>query len=76
VPVTKYSSVFEMPGLRPLEPLDAENLRIACELTELSYGLRSWRLEPGVHKFASAEDAFAGRRRRFAPRDDGTRSKR
>ncbi len=63
MPVTRYRSVAEMPGPRPLEPLDPENLRIACELSELAYGLRPWRLEAGVHKFASAEEASAARRR-------------
>jgi hypothetical protein len=33
-------------------------LRVACELTELAYRIRSWRLEPGVHKFGSSEEAF------------------
>ena len=64
MPVTKYTSVAEMPGLRPLEPLDAENLRIACDLTELAFGLRPWRLEAGVRKFGSASEAAEARLKR------------
>lgn len=64
MPVRKYSSVAEMPGVAPLAPLDPGNLRIACELTELAFGLRSWHLEPGVHKFGSVGEAFAARRKR------------
>lgn len=45
--VRKYRSVEEMPGVRPRTPLDPDNLRIACELTELAYALHPWRLEPG-----------------------------
>ncbi|MES1240052.1 MAG: hypothetical protein ABUT39_00395 [Acidobacteriota bacterium] len=55
--VRKYRSVNDMPGARPLPPLDPENLRIACELTELAYALHPWKLEPGVRKFRSAEEA-------------------
>ncbi|MCP4204572.1 MAG: hypothetical protein GY769_21900 [bacterium] len=64
MPVTKYTSVAEMQGPRPLVPLDPENLRIACELTELAYGLRAWRLEAGVRKFGSADEAAAARQSR------------
>lgn len=66
--VTKYSSVVEMPEFQPLEPLDPENLRVACELSELSYGLHSWGFRTGVHKFGSPEDASAARKRQFARR--------
>lgn len=61
MPVTKYTSVAEMPGPRRLRPLDSENLRIACDLTELAYGLRPWRLEAGVRKFGSASEASEAR---------------
>ena len=64
MPVRKYSSVADMPGVEPLPPLDPDNIRMACELTELAYGLRSWHLEPGVHKFGSVGEAFASRRKR------------
>ncbi len=64
MPVRKYASVAEMPGVAPLPPLDPGNLRIACELTELAFGLHSWHLEPGVRKFASAGEIFASRRKR------------
>ena len=59
--VRKYGSVEEMPGVRPLPPLDPDNLRIACELTELAYALHPWRFEPGVRKFRSLEEAFQHR---------------
>lgn len=57
MPIRKYRSVAEMPGVRPLRPLDPDNLRIACELTELSFALHPWRFEPGVRKFRSLEEA-------------------
>ncbi|HEX9698679.1 MAG TPA: hypothetical protein VGD06_04385 [Acidobacteriota bacterium] len=55
--VRKYRSVAEMPGARPRPPLDPENIRIACELSELAFALRPWHLEPGVSKFRSQEQA-------------------
>ncbi|MEO6195020.1 MAG: hypothetical protein ABIS20_18545 [Thermoanaerobaculia bacterium] len=39
MPIRKFRSVTEMSGVRPLRPLDPDNLRIACELTELSFAL-------------------------------------
>lgn len=62
--VRKYRSVEEMPGVRPRTPLHPENLRIACELTELAYGLHPWRFEPGVRKFRSIEEANRHREER------------
>ena len=61
MPVYKYRSVTDMPGARPLRPLDPDNLRIACELSELGRGLHPWKLEPGVSKFRSQAEAFAHR---------------
>lgn len=55
--VRKYRSVAEMPDVRPRTPLDPENIRIACELSELAFALCPWRLEPGVRKFRSLEAA-------------------
>ncbi len=62
MPVRKYRSVTEMPDARPLRPLDPENLRIACELTELTFALHPWRFEPGVRKYHSTEEADRHRR--------------
>jgi len=61
--VRKYRSVVEMPGARPLRPLDPENLRLACELSELARVLHPWRFPPGVRKFASLEEANEHRER-------------
>lgn len=63
MPVRRYRSVTEMPGSRPLRPLDPRNLEIACELTELAFFLHPWRLEPGVRKYRSAEEAHRQRQR-------------
>ena len=60
--VRKYRSVTEMPDARPLRPLDPENLRIACELTELTFALHPWKFEPGVRKYRSVEEADRHRR--------------
>lgn len=57
MPVRKYRSVNDMPDVRPLPRLDPENLRIACELTELAFKLRPWKFEPGVRKFRSQAEA-------------------
>ncbi len=62
MPVRKYRSVADMPGVRPLPPLDPENLRIACELTELARALHPWHFEPGVRKFRSLAEANAHRK--------------
>lgn len=55
--VRKYRSIAEMPDVRPRRPLDPGNIRIACELTELAFALCPWRLEPGVTRFRSIEEA-------------------
>lgn len=72
--VRKYRSVEEMPGVAPRKPLDPDNLRIACELSELAYALHPWHLEPGVYKFRSMEEANRHRqeqeRRRVRGRHD------
>jgi hypothetical protein len=57
----RYRSVREMTGPEPLPPLDPENLRIACELSELAFGLRAWRLEPGLREYVSIEEASRAR---------------
>jgi hypothetical protein len=62
MPVRKFRSVAEMP-VRRLPPLRVENLRIACELSELAYRLHPWRFEPGVRKFSSVEEASRHRER-------------
>ncbi len=61
MPVRKYRSVADMPGPRPLPPLDPRNLQIACELTELTFALHPWRFEPGVRKYRSIEEAYRHR---------------
>lgn len=78
MPVRKYRSVAEMPDGRPRTPLDPDNLRVACELSELAFALRPWRLEPGVTKFRSMEAANrhrAARERRQVRRRDRGRQK-
>lgn len=62
MPVRKYRTVADMPGPRPLPPLDSDNLRIACELSELTFALHPWKLEPGVRKFRSIEEMDRHRR--------------
>ncbi len=57
MPVRKYRSVADMPGVRPLPPLDPDNLRVAFELSELARALHPWQFEPGVRKFRSLEEA-------------------
>ena len=57
MPVRRYRSVEEMPPIARIEPAGKNSLRIACELSELAYGLRAWRFTPGVRKFRSVEAA-------------------
>ncbi|MEM7479911.1 MAG: hypothetical protein AAF481_01945 [Acidobacteriota bacterium] len=73
MPVKKFRSVAEMPEVEPLPPLDPDNLRIACELSELAYALRPWRFEPGVRKFPSVEELW---RHRHAWEKEQIRSRR
>ncbi|HEY5283077.1 MAG TPA: hypothetical protein VIM14_09830 [Polyangia bacterium] len=69
--VRKFRSVEDMPGPPPLPRLDPENLRIACGLASLAFGLRPVRKTSGVRKFrswnellaAKEESEFASRRR-------------
>ncbi len=61
MPVRKYRSVVDMPSVQPGQPLDPENLRVACELSELVFALHGDRLEPGVQKFRSLEEANRSR---------------
>jgi hypothetical protein len=53
--VRKFRSVAEMPPPPPLPRLDAENLRMACQLSSLEQ-LRPVRRTPGVRKFRSVEE--------------------
>ncbi len=57
MPVRKFRSVTDMPGVQPLRRLDPKNLRVACELTELAFALHPWKFEPGIRKFHSLEEA-------------------
>ena len=60
--VRKFRSVADMPAVEPLPPLDARNLGIACELTELTFALHPWKFDPGVRKYRSVEEAYRQRR--------------
>jgi hypothetical protein len=64
MPVRKFQSITEMPEVRPLEPLDPANLRIACELSGLVAALHPFDLEPGVKKFRSACEVRPDQNRR------------
>jgi hypothetical protein len=56
MPVRKFRSIEEMKA-RKRAPLDPENLRIACDPTEIAYALHPWRLPAGVPRFRSVEEA-------------------
>ncbi len=72
MPVRKYRSVEEMPGVPPRAPHDPENLAIACELSELAAKLYPRKLEPGVWKFRTMEEANRHRRRQEKERCRGS----
>ncbi|MGV8040214.1 MAG: hypothetical protein AB2L07_09075 [Thermoanaerobaculaceae bacterium] len=61
MPVRRCRSVAEMPPIPPLSPLSAEALHAACELSALAWRLHPVRLEPGVRKLRSVENASARR---------------
>lgn len=56
--IRKYRRVEEMESPPRLSPLEPENLRIACELTELAFAFCPWAFEPGVKKYRSLEEAY------------------
>lgn len=62
MPVRKYRSVADMNASPAPGPTGAQGLRLACELSELAFGLRAWQFEPGVRRFRSAEEADRNRR--------------
>lgn len=64
MPVKKYRSVEDMPGVAPRRPGDPGNLEIAFELSELAYALHPWRFEPGVRKYRSAEAMYRAQHER------------
>lgn len=61
MPIRKFRSVAEMPGARALPPLDPENLRLACSLTQFAYWLHPMKHVPGVRKYRSVEEAWRAR---------------
>jgi hypothetical protein len=62
MPVRKFRSVTEMPGVKWRTPLDPDNLRLACELSQLAYWLHPMKHVPGVRKYRSVEEAWQARK--------------
>jgi len=52
----KFRSVQEMPSVTPRRPLDPDNFRFACELSETALALHPRVLVAGVTKFRSASE--------------------
>lgn len=63
MPPRKYRSVADMEPPPWREPLDPENLRLVCDLSELAARLRPRRFPPGLHKYRSLEEASRRRLR-------------
>lgn len=61
MPVRKFRSVADMPGVKKRPPLAPDNLRLACELTQLAYWLHPMKHVPGVRKYRSLEEAWEAR---------------
>jgi hypothetical protein len=59
--VRKFRSVEEMPGASRRPPLDPENLRLALGLSSLAHGLHPLRIQAGVRKFRSWDEALESR---------------
>ena len=60
MPVRKFRSVTEMPGVKWRTPLDPDNLRLACELSQLAYWLHPMKHVPGVRKVPVGRGSVAG----------------
>lgn len=52
MPIEKFRSVAEMPGAARRTPLDPDNIRIACDLSETAR-----RLHRRPHRWYGAEEA-------------------
>ncbi len=63
----KYRSVEEIPPAPPRTPLDPDNLRIACELSETALAVHPRVLVSGVTRFRSADERPLDAPRRPAP---------
>jgi hypothetical protein len=59
--VRKFRSVEDMPGPSRRTPLDPENLRLAFGLASLAHGLYPLRIQAGVLKFRSWDEALESR---------------
>jgi hypothetical protein len=57
MPVRKYRSVEDMPPAAFRPPLDAANLRLACELSATALAFAPRRFPPGVHRYRSITEA-------------------
>ena len=55
-----------MPGIKRRTPLDPENLRLACELSQLAYWLRPMKHVPGKRKACPIELGLGLARRTVA----------
>lgn len=74
MPVRKYRSAREIPAPPVRRPLDPDNIRIACELSETARALHPGRLEPGIEKFRSAREGEARPVRGRSLADDDART--
>lgn len=63
MPVRKFRSVAEMPGARPRTPLDPDNLRIACSLSQFTY----WLHPNEAHSWSPEIPEACGRSWRIEP---------
>jgi hypothetical protein len=61
MPVRKFRSVEDMPSVRARTPLDPENLRLACSLSQFASWLHPMKHVPGVRKYRSVEEASRAR---------------
>jgi hypothetical protein len=61
MPVRKFRSVAEMPSAAMRATLDPDNLRLACDLSEVGVRLAPRRFPPGLHRFSSVVAARAQR---------------
>ena len=63
MPIRRFRSVADMTASLAPGPTGADGIRLACELSELAFGLRPWHFAPGVRSYRSVEEADQHRSR-------------